>query len=398
MRFIGIDVGAERHFIAALSEEREVLQKATGFSEDALGHARLFELIGERSDDVLVGMEATGHYWKNVYAALVEKGFAVVVLNPLRTKRFAEADLERTKTDKIDAMSIARFLAEKRPAPTRLTDDATERLKEQVRLRDRFVQDLGDRVRQLHRMVDLGFPEFTRFVKDLSSPLATRILKSYPTAEAFRRRVLSSTIARLKYGAKSKVGEDLAKELIAAAKVSVGRHHGGIYDAEVKYFAADIEMLRARIAELEQDINRSVDDHELGALFVSIDGIGPQTAARILAVVGDPAETFRNAAAFASYVGAIPGLYQSGKRTSSRASLTHLGHVGLRSKLYMPTLTAVRHNPWLRASYQRLCARGKLPKVALVACLRKLLHALYSVAKSRKPFELRVTPPEVPAV
>jgi transposase len=52
----------------------------------------------------------------------------------------------------------------------------------------------------------------------------------------------------------------------------------------------------------------------------------------------------------------------------------------------MPTLTAVRRNPWLRAHYHRLLARGKLPKVALVACMRKLLLAVYSVAKNRRPF------------
>ena len=52
----------------------------------------------------------------------------------------------------------------------------------------------------------------------------------------------------------------------------------------------------------------------------------------------------------------------------------------------MPTLTAVRFNPWLRNHYQKLRARGKLPKVALVACMHKLLLAIYSVAKHRKPF------------
>ena len=51
-----------------------------------------------------------------------------------------------------------------------------------------------------------------------------------------------------------------------------------------------------------------------------------------------------------------------------------------------PRLTAVRKNPWLRAYYQQLRARGKLPKVALVACMHKLLFAVYSVAKHRQPF------------
>lgn len=388
MRCIGIDIGAEKHFVAALSAEREVLLKATSFTEDAQGHARLFELIGPPGDDVLVGLEATGHYWKNLYAALVEKGFAVVVINPLRTKRFTESDLERTKTDKIDAMGIARFLVEKRPPAIRLPDEATERLKERVRLRDRFVQDLGDRVRQLHRVVDLCFPEFTRYVKDLSAPLATAVLHECPTANSYRR-ASTAKIAGIKYGSKSKVGAELAAQLIAAAKNSVGRHHGDIYEAEVRYFAEDIDTLRSRIQEIDKDIERAIEDHDIGKLFVTIDGVGPQTAARVLAVVGDPYVSFRSPAAFASYVGAIPGLYQSGNRTPQRAGLTNLGNKALRTKLFMPTLAAVRLNPWLRNHYQHLRARGKLPKVALIACLRKLLHALYSIAKNRKPFELR---------
>jgi hypothetical protein len=59
----------------------------------------------------------------------------------------------------------------------------------------------------------------------------------------------------------------------------------------------------------------------------------------------------------------------------------------------VPTLTATRYNPWLRAFYERLCGKGKLPKVALVAAMRKLLHAVYSVAKSRRAFV-----PRLPAV
>ena len=54
----------------------------------------------------------------------------------------------------------------------------------------------------------------------------------------------------------------------------------------------------------------------------------------------------------------------------------------------MPALTAIHHNPWLRAYYQRLRAAGKRPKVALVAVIRKLLAAVYSVAKRRRPFVL----------
>jgi len=69
-----------------------------------------------------------------------------------------------------------------------------------------------------------------------------------------------------------------------------------------------------------------------------------------------------------------------------RASLTPIGNAALRSALYMPTLTAVKRSPWLRAFYQRLISAGKPPKVALLASMRKLITAIYSVAKNRKPF------------
>jgi transposase len=71
---------------------------------------------------------------------------------------------------------------------------------------------------------------------------------------------------------------------------------------------------------------------------------------------------------------------------STHAGLTPIGHAALRAKLWMPVLTAVRKNPWLRAYYERLRARGKLPKVALVAAMRKLLVAVYVVATQRRPF------------
>jgi transposase len=384
MRYAGIDVASEKHFVAVVDEAQVVLEKATSFTEDASGYEKLFKVLGDAKDTGLGAMEATGHYWKNLVAALIAKGFRVALLNPLRTARFAEEDLQRTKTDAIDAMGIARFAAQKRPAETRLTDKATDELRELVRLRDRLVQDLGDRVRELHRVVDLGFPEFTRYVRTLDSELATSILKKYPTAESFvklRPRALSN----LKYDGSRHVGLELANELIAAATVSVGRHHGPAYQVQVKYFCEDIEVLRQRVRDLERDINSKLDGHEVGKLLTSIDGIGVTTAARLIAVLGNPAD-FRDAQALASYVGVVPAIRQSGKKRPTRAANTNYGNAALRSALYMPTLAAVKKNAWLKAFYDRLVAAGKPRKLALLASMRKLLHAIYSVAKNKKRF------------
>lgn len=383
MRFAGIDIAAEKHFVAVVDEASNTVVKPCSFAEDAAGYEKLLSLLGGPGE-MLVAMEATGHYWQNLFAALAAAGYAVALLNPLRTRRFAGEDLERTKTDAIDALGIARFAAQKRPAATRLPDSATQELRELVRFRDRLMQDFGDRVRQLHRLVDLGFPEFTRYVRSLDSELASAILHEYPTAEAFLG-LPWKRLAKLCYDRVHKVGEEIAKGLVEAAKTSVGRHHGPAYRVQVRCACEDLDLLRRRLRGIDSDIERTLDDHEVGTLLTTLDGIGPTTAARLVAELGDIA-SFRSAAAIAAYVGAIPGLRQSGKRQASRAGLTPHGNARLRAKLWMPTLTAVRKNPWLRAYYEGLLARGKLPKVALVAAMRKLLIAVYFVAKNRKPF------------
>ena len=168
MRFAGIDVASEKHFVAVVDAASNELVKSKPFSEDAQGYEKLFELLGQ-PDGMLVAMEATGHYWQNLFAALAAHGFQVALINPIRTHRFAQEEMVRTKTDAIDALGIARFAQQKRPTVTSLPDEATQSLRELVRLRDRVVQDLGDATRRLHRVVDLGFPEFTRYVKTLSS-------------------------------------------------------------------------------------------------------------------------------------------------------------------------------------------------------------------------------------
>jgi len=339
--------------------------------------------------DILVAMEATGHYGRNLMAALHRRGFRVALVNALRTRRFAEEDLARAKTDSIDALGIARFAAQKRPAAAPPVDEATEELRELVGLHERLTQTVGDRVRQLHRLVDLCFPEFTRHVRTLDSQKAATILREYPTAEAFDESCLKR-LASVCYDGRRRVGAEFARGLISSAKESVGRHHGPIYDTEVRYICDDLTVLRHRLRGLGSEIRERVARHPVASLLTTIDGLGPLSAARIIASVGDPAR-FRHGAALASYVGVVPRTNRSGLRRPGHAVLTPLGNARLRSALYMVTLGAVRSNAWLRVYYQRLRAKGKLPKVALIAAERKLLLAVYSVAKNRRPFVARPT-------
>ena len=381
--FAGIDIASERHMLARLDATGAPIGRPIGIPEDRAGYDTLLAALGPAP--VLIAMEATGHYWKNLFAVLTAAGHDVVLLNPFVARRFQEASLERTKTDAIDAEGLARLAFEKRPAPSRLHDEAAESLRELVRHHDRLRQDFDDRVRQLHRLVDLGFPELTRYVRTLDSMLATALIAEYPTAQAFAR-ANPRRLAKLRYDGRHFVGPELADQLVAAAKRSIGQHHGPVYALQARHLCQDLDLWRRRLAEIDRDIEGLIDAHEVGKLLLSIEGLGPHSAARIIAEVGDPAR-FKSAGAFAAYVGVVPGLRQSGKQSDrTRAPIAPIGNASLRRALWMPVLGAVRRNPWLRAFYERLCAAGKPPKLALVAALRKLLHAVYSVAKNRRPF------------
>jgi transposase len=382
--FAGIDIASERHVLARLDDSGAPVGKPIGFAEDRAGYDTMLKALGE--PPALVAMEATGHYWKNLFAVLVAAGHDVALLNPFLARRFQDSSLERTKTDAIDAQGLARLAFEKRPEPNHLHDEVAEALRELVRHRDRLRQDFDDRVRQLHRLVDLGFPEFTRYVRSLDSMLATCLLAAYPTAHAFARAT-PRRLAKLRYDGRHFVGAELAEQLVTAAKTSVGQHHGPAYKLQAIHICQDLDLWRKRLADIERDIEDLLDSHQVGKLLTTIEGIGPQSAARIIAAVGDPAH-FKSAAAFAAYVGVVPGLRQSGKQSSrNRAPIAPMGNARLRMALWMPVLGAVRRNAWLRAFYERLRAAGKPPKLALVAAMRKLLHAVYSVAKNRRRFE-----------
>ena len=113
----------------------------------------------------------------------------------------------------------------------------------------------------------------------------------------------------------------------------------------------------------------------------------------LIAELGDPAR-FKSAGALAAYVGLCPGHRHSGKHQPKSSSLAPFGNRRVRQALWMPTLGAANQsNPWLMAFYRRLRGRGKPHKVALFAAMRKLLAAIYSVAKYRRPFVPFLNPP-----
>ncbi|MBL4659214.1 MAG: IS110 family transposase [Alcanivoracaceae bacterium] len=120
-------------------------------------------------------------------------------------------------------------------------------------------------------------------------------------------------------------------------------------------------------------------------LLITIDGIGEATAWSILAYLGD-ISLFSTSGQVTSFAGINPCIEDSG--TSLKTSrLSKMGHKRLRKSLYMPAITAKKHNPVLIEFYDKLLNKGKPKKVAICAVMRKLLVIAYGVLKSEMAFD-----------
>ena len=121
-------------------------------------------------------------------------------------------------------------------------------------------------------------------------------------------------------------------------------------------------------------------------MLLSARGIGPTSAVQILGEVAVLAPDL-NVRQWVAHAGMDPRQYTSGQSVHRKTRISKAGNRHLRRALYMPALVAVRHDPHLRAFYQHLLARGKAKMQALVAVMRKLLHAIFGMFKHHQPYD-----------
>ena len=120
-------------------------------------------------------------------------------------------------------------------------------------------------------------------------------------------------------------------------------------------------------------------------LLMSIKGIGKLTAQRLLPLLYR--QRFDSARQFAAYLGLTPVRRQSGTSLNGRGQLSGHGNRSLRAGLYMPAVCAITHDPAMAQFYDRLRQRGKLPKQALAAAMRKLAHIAWGVVHNDTPYD-----------
>jgi transposase len=167
----------------------------------------------------------------------------------------------------------------------------------------------------------------------------------------------------------------------------------GLDPIVTKILKKHLRQLEGDIAEAEAAINKHINNTPSlksdRDLLLSIPGLGDTTAQHILAEMPDVAQ-FDSAQSVGAYAGLAPSEFRSGTSVHKKTRISKKGNARLRAALYMPAMSAIQHNPKVKALYERLTGRGLTRMAALAAAMRKLLMIAYGVLKHKTRFTIDI--------
>lgn len=200
-----------------------------------------------------------------------------------------------------------------------------------------------------------------------------------PSAAALRLRALSRTLAALVRMCTQHKNRQHALAASAALPACLGRE----LEAQVRY-------TEKRIAKLRRDGQRLIaGEPELARRWqylLSVPGLGESSALAVLGELAVLPDTL-DERQWVAHAGLDPKHHESGSSIAQKPRISKAGNHYLRAALYMPALVAVQHDPSLAAFYQRLLGHGKAKLQALVAVMRKLLHAAWGMFRNDQPYD-----------
>ena len=382
MYFVGIDISKFKHDCAIIDELGDVITSSWSFNNDCEGFSLFRDLLNALDGEKKIGFESTGHYGHNLKMFLETNNFSFMEINPLLISRFVRSkSLRNTKTDSLDAESIAQYLmtVEYKPYPPSFYH--MDQLKSLTRFRDSLVRQHSRQLVELTNILDKVFPEFKPFFDGRFSATALYILAHYQSPEKIANMNTKSyeALRKKSYGKFSMVKFAQLKTL---AKNTVGRSDDFLL--KQMEITIDIEnQLDAKIDEITIQISACI--RGLNPPILTIPGIGELTAATILSEYGDISK-FDNPAQMLSFAGLEPGYYQSGQAEHGGHMVKH-GSSHLRYALMNACQPLIIHEPVFAEYYAKKRAEGKPHRVALTHVAKKLLRIIYTLQTKNIPYD-----------
>jgi transposase len=387
---VGIDVGAYKCAVAGCREgEREADRKVLSILANRGGFTALDAWLAKQAEPIdVVVMESSGHYWFNLASHLRRRGYPVAVVNPLQAKYFAKSRLQRSKSDPADARTLAALGTHDRP---RISEPLVgAELKEAARFAMRLVREQAQVCQRIQRLVDIGFPELREVWDDPTCVSALAVLRHAPTAAAVARMPVSR-LARLKRpGVGGRVvGPMKAAQLKQLAQTTVAAPElAPQVGFEMHLLVEQHDLLERQIATADARV-ASLLDGEVAQRLLSIPGVGPSTAATLMAEIGD-IWRFTDVDQLLAYAGVHPKEQSSGQKGANPETswtMAKTGNAYLRAAAYRMAVVGVQHNPIIRAHYARKRAAGKSAMNALGHCMSKALAIVWGVWRGGRDFD-----------
>ena len=403
---VGIDASRYGHYAAFLRDDLQPAADELQFAESAAGYAlfrqRLQRIVHKLGPvHFVVRLDAAGQYADNLLhflhglgaaaadASATPAPFALSIScgDPQRNKNYRAALFGGKKSDPVEARAAARFAVAEKPASDmplsleiRVLRQVAGRLQAVVRQRTRLIN-------QFHHLLALTFPELALLAKDLAAGWVLELVHRYPTARLLAA-ASPTDLAAIAYLPDKRIAP-----LLEHARTSVASLDGAVVEELVREQVRQIRDVAARQKRLENLLVSAYHALPQTNHLDSIPGVGPVTAAVLTAFMLH-VDRFETPNKLVAYFGVLPheaasGVDRDGQARSPRRWLmSRRGNDLVRRYLWMAALSALRFNPAVRALYARVAAKHPDHKgIAVGHAMRKLLHLVFAIWKSGRPFQ-----------
>lgn len=388
MFYCGIDIAKHKHEASVIDSEGKALIESISFSNTKEGCEKVtavFEKLGASVSDVVIGMEATGHYWLSVYTFFLELGFSVKVINPIQSEAFRKMYIRQTKNDSVDSFIIAQIMRFGEYSSSGLAEENIIALRQLSRYRLALVDACGDCKRRVIALLDQVFPEYNSLFSDTFGKTSEEILLSCPTPEELLEvstRKLTNILNKASHG---RFGKEKAEQLKTAAKETFGVAFAkDAFSFQIKQLMEQIVFLENQLSELEEQISGLL--HETNQYITTISGIGDTIGAIIVSEIGD-INRFERPNQLVAYAGLDVTVKQSGEFSGTKNRISKRGSPYLRRAIWLASQRAAFCDPILSEYYQSLRARGKHHLTAVGGVARKMCNIIFVILKENRPYQ-----------
>ena len=387
MIYVGIDVAKDKHDCFITNSDGEVLFKAFTIANNLTGFTELYQKIESVMEDVSkvkVGLEATGHYSYNLLGYLIDKGLPTYAINPLHTNLYRKSlSLRQTKTDKVDARTIASMLiSDVNLKSYSDTSYHNEELKSLTRYRFDKVKERAKLKSSVSRLVCILFPELEKLVPTLHMASVYALLSEFPGAKQVANVHLTRLTNLLTKASKGRYGKETAITFRDAARTSIGSNMPA-KSLELKHTIKLIRELTSEIDEIENEIKIIMD--EIHSPILSIPGINYRMGAMIIAEIGD-FNRFDSPDKILAYAGFSPSTYQSGQLDGAYSHMEKRGSRYLRYALYNAAKYVCHWDSTFAEYLAKKRAEGKHYNVAISHAIKKLVRVIYHLEKTNQQY------------